>query len=93
MNNSRNILSLSFQTSELGGKSVCKRFLFASLIEMKEKYSNELEELIFEFNNAREQRHEGLYGLDFEFSEEDCLHVIAVAESLHKKVKKMIKAI
>ena len=38
---------------------------YAVFVYLKDKYANELgNELLFEFNNAREQRHDGLYGLE-----------------------------
>lgn len=65
---------------------------FAIFIYLKEKYSKEIgEELLFGFNNAREQRHEGLYGLESNFNHADCEHIISVAEEFYKKIQKILK--
>ncbi len=65
---------------------------YAVFIYLKDKYTNELgNELLFEFNNAREQRHDGLYGLESEFNEDDAKHIVNVAESFYKKINEILK--
>ncbi|MGV8162115.1 MAG: HEPN domain-containing protein [Candidatus Nanoarchaeia archaeon] len=64
---------------------------FAISIYLREKYFKELGPLIFELDVGREQRHEGIYGFDYEFSEEDCIHAIKYAREFHKKVLEIIK--
>lgn len=59
---------------------------------LKEKHKEELGELIYEYNAAREQRHEGLYGLEYRFSKEDLKHIIKKAKELREKIKKIISA-
>ncbi|MBN2052971.1 HEPN domain-containing protein [Candidatus Woesearchaeota archaeon] len=64
---------------------------FAVFAYLKEKYLTQIgNELLFEFNNAREQRHEGLYGLEYEFKEEDVKHIIELAEKFYKKIKTLL---
>jgi len=64
---------------------------FAVFTYIKEKYSKEIgQQLLFEFNNAREQRHEGIYGLEYEFNQEDVKHIISVAEKFHKKIRELL---
>lgn len=58
---------------------------------LKENYGKELENLIFEMDAAREQRHEGLYGLETSFDEEEVIHSITIAEMFVKKIKKIIQ--
>lgn len=65
---------------------------YAVFIYLKDKYSNKIgKELLFEFNNAREQRHEGLYGLESEFNKDDAEHIVNVAESFYKKINEILK--
>lgn len=63
---------------------------YAVFMYLKENYKNELNELIFEFNSAREQRHEGMYGLDFEFDEDDCNHIVKKSEEFLNKIKTIL---
>jgi len=65
---------------------------YAVFVYLKDKYANEIgDELLFEFSNAREQRHEGLYGLESEFNKDDVKHIINVAESFYKKINEIMK--
>jgi len=65
---------------------------YAVFIYLKEEYANKIgNELLFEFNNAREQRHDGLYGLDSEFNEDDAKHIVNIAESFYKKINEILK--
>ena len=64
---------------------------YATYIYLKNKYKRELGESLTEFNIAREQRHEGLYGLDYEFEEEDYEHIINQAKIFNNKAKQILK--
>jgi len=65
---------------------------YAVFVYLKDKYANEIgDKLLFEFSNAREQRHEGLYGLESEFNKDDVKHIINVAESFYKKINEIMK--
>jgi len=61
------------------------------IIYIKEKYEKQLEYSLFEFNAAREQRHEGLYGIDYEFEKEDVEHIISEAKIFISKINKILK--
>jgi len=64
---------------------------FAISIYLREKYSKELGNLIFELDSMREQRREGIYRFEYEFSKEDCLHAIKSAREFHKQVTGILK--
>jgi len=74
----------------LYNKGIQEKSHYAVMIYLKEKYSGVLGNLIFEFSSARKQRHQGLYGLDYEFEEEDCEHIISVAKEFNKKIKQIL---
>ncbi len=64
---------------------------FAVFIYLKEEHSKQIgDDLVFEFNNAREQRHESLYGLESEFNIKDTNHIIKVAKQFLKKIRNII---
>jgi uncharacterized protein (UPF0332 family) len=64
---------------------------YAVYVYLKEKYSTELKDLLFEFNSLRDQRHEGLYGLEYSFSETDYTHAIKVAKAFQEKIKLILE--
>lgn len=65
---------------------------YAVFIYLKDKYANDIgNELLFEFSNAREQRHDGLYGLESEFNDDDAKHIVNVAESFYKKINEILR--
>jgi uncharacterized protein (UPF0332 family) len=65
---------------------------YAVFIYLKEKYSRQIgSKLLFAFDNAREQRHEGLYGLEYEFNEDDAEHSISVADKFYIVIGKLCK--
>lgn len=63
---------------------------YAIYVYLKEKHAKNLDNLLFEFNSLREQRHTGIYGFDFEFDSEDADHAISVAESFLIRIKQII---
>lgn len=63
---------------------------YAVYIYLKEKYSKVLGDLIFEFNAAREQRQEGLYGIEYQFKEEDYEHIFLAANRFYKRIKELL---
>lgn len=58
---------------------------------IKLAFSKEFGKLIYEFNNARELRHEGLYGLESVFNKEDSEHSIKVAKEFLERTKQLLK--
>lgn len=63
---------------------------YAVYIYLKENYSEALGDLIFEFNAAREQRQEELYGLEYQFNEEDYEHIFLAAKRFYKKINELM---
>ncbi|MFW6014637.1 MAG: HEPN domain-containing protein [Candidatus Nanoarchaeia archaeon] len=63
---------------------------YAVYIYLKENYSKALGNLIFEFNAAREQRQEGLYGLEYRFKEEDYEHIFLISKRFYKKINELV---
>jgi len=64
---------------------------YATYLYIKEIYGKFFKNLIFEFNSAREQRHEGIYGLEYTLDENDCLHIIRVAEDFLKQSRDILR--
>ncbi|MGV8168775.1 MAG: HEPN domain-containing protein [Candidatus Nanoarchaeia archaeon] len=64
---------------------------YAVFIYLKEKHFSSLGDAVFEYNAAREQRREGIYGLEYEFNEEDSNHLLAAAEKFNSKIKLILK--
>ncbi|MFH1669752.1 MAG: HEPN domain-containing protein [Candidatus Woesearchaeota archaeon] len=64
---------------------------FAVIAYLEEKHTSTLRsDMISRFNTLRSQRHECLYGLEAEFSEEDAIQSIADAKEFLRKVEQMI---
>ncbi|HEC77357.1 MAG TPA: HEPN domain-containing protein [Thermoplasmatales archaeon] len=62
------------------------------VLYLKEKYSNEIPYyLIQSLDSFRKERHEALYGLDFEVREKDVMLAIKDAEEFIEVVKKLLK--
>ena len=64
---------------------------YAIYVYLKEKYEHELEDSLFELNAAREQRHQGTYGLDYEFDKSDAEHIVSEAKKFILKAKRILK--
>lgn len=59
---------------------------YATIMYIKEKYTTLYgSSLITAFNAHKDQRHESLYGLDFEATKEDCITAIQDASAFFKK--------
>lgn len=64
---------------------------FAIVVYLEEKYSQKIgPALINKLNTLRTLRHEGLYGLDSEFSNEEAESAIKDAEEFLEQIKRLI---
>lgn len=64
---------------------------FAISVYVKEKYLNEFKDLTVDIDTIRNQRHEGLYGLDYDIDSKDCEYAIKVAKKIKVIVNRIIK--
>ena len=65
---------------------------YAVYIYLKEKYSNKISPAVLNFLNIhRTERHEAMYGLEYESGQNDALSALEDAKSFVKEIKKVIE--